>query len=295
MVSKKIDSKGIYSALITPLSSDGTIDEKVLRQLVRFELDHGVEGFYCCGSSGEGLLLTNDERKSIVELVLSECAGQVPVLAHVGSISTKSAVDLAQHAEKAGVAAISAIPPIYYKYSQNEINQYYQDIIDSVNLGVIVYNIPQFTGISFTTANPLLKNERIIGIKHTSMNLYDLERIGTAYPNKILINGHDEIYTSAMSAGATATIGTTVNAFPKLFAQIRAAFDEKDMSKALKLQARLNNAVETFVNTSIFPAAKYAMELQGIPVGECRKPFIGLTDEQKTLVKKAVDNLSDIL
>lgn len=295
MVAHKINPKGIYSAIISPLSSDGGLDEKVLKQLVHFELAHGVEGFYCCGSSGEGLLLSDDERKRLVEIVVGESGGSVPVLAHVGSLSTRSAITLARHAEKTGVSAVSAIPPIYYKYTQAEINQYYQDIIDSVSLGVIVYNIPQFTGISFTTENPLLKNEKIIGIKHTSMNLYDLERIGREHSDKILINGHDEIYVSAMAAGATAIVGTTVNIFPKLFVKIRQAFVSGKMDEARALQHRLNDAIEVFVNTNIFSAAKYAMEIQGVPVGLCRKPFIELTPAQKKLVKEAVEKLSDIL
>lgn len=295
MVAPEINPKGIYSAIISPLSSSGGLNEKVLKQLVQFELAHGVEGFYCCGSSGEGLLLSDDERKRLVEIVVFECGGTVPVLAHVGSLSTRSAIELARHAEKTGVCAVSAIPPIYYKYTQSEINQYYQDIIDAVSLGVIVYNIPQFTGISFTTDNPLLQNKRIIGIKHTSMNLYDLERIGREHSDKILINGHDEIYVSAMAAGATAIVGTTVNVFPKLFAKIRTAFTAGKIDEARALQHRLNDAVEVFVNTNVFSAAKYAMEIQGVPAGPCRKPFIELTAAQKKLVAEAVGKLSDIL
>ncbi|MCR5291030.1 MAG: N-acetylneuraminate lyase [Treponema sp.] len=295
MVKKEPDKKAIYSALVTPFNKNAELDVAVLKKLIRFQLDKGIEGFYCCGSSGEALLLSNDERKKIVEVVLGEVGGQVPVIAHVGSLNTWSAVDLAKHAEKCGISAVSAIPPIYYHYSQAEINQYYKDIADAVSVGVIVYNIPQFTGISFTNANPLLQDKRIIGIKHTSMNLYDLERIGHEYPDKMLINGFDEIFASAMAAGATATIGTMVNVCPKLFMEIRKAFNAGDVKEAHRLQSRLNNLVEVFVNTSVFPAAKYAVTLQGIDVGSCRKPFIPLTEEQKNKVKAAMNEVADII
>lgn len=293
---KELDRTAIYSALITPYNSNGELDTSAIPKVIKFEMDKGVEGFYCCGSSGEALLLTNDERKKLVEAVISETGGQVPVIAHVGSLSTQSAIDLAKHAEKAGVCAVSAIPPIYYHYTQDEINQYYKDIMDSVGIGVIVYNIPQFTGISFTAANPLLQDKRIVGIKHTSMNLYDLERIGRAFPEKMLINGFDEIFMSAFAAGATSTIGTTVNVLPKVFHAIRDAFKAGKNDEAHALQNRLNDFVESVVKASVFPATKYAFELiSGVKVGSCRKPFAPLTAEQKKITEAAVEKIHDML
>ena len=295
MVGKEIDRRAIYSALVTPYDEKGEVSEKLLRALVRFELDKKVEGFYCCGSSGEGLLLSNDERKKIVEVVIDEVAGQVPVIVHVGSLSTQCAVELAVHAEKTGACAVSAIPPIYYHYTQAEINRYYTDIADAVGIGVIVYNIPQFTGISFTTENPLLQNKRIIGIKHTNMNLYELERIGRQCPDKLLINGFDEIYHSALAAGATATIGTTVNCLSPLFHSIRDAFCRGDNAAAHAMQMRLNDVIQAMVSTSVFPAAKYSMELLGVQAGCCRRPFAPLTDGQKKIVRSAMDGVADLL
>ena len=295
MVKKEFLRSGIYSALITPYDKDGAVDAAMLRKLVKYELDKGVEGFYCCGSSGEGLLLSNDERKKIVEIVLAEVGAQVPVVAHVGSLSTQNAVNLAKHAEKAGVCAVSAIPPIYYHYSQDEINAYYLDILQAINIGLIVYNIPQFTGISFTADNPLLKNKRILGIKHTSMNLYDLERIGKLYPEKILINDFDEIYVSSLAAGASATIGTMVNVCPVLHLKIREAFFKGNTEQAHALQSKLNDIVQVFVKASVFPAAKYALALQGFDVGYCRKPFATLTGEHKKSIEFAMRDIADIL
>ena len=293
MVKKALDRSAVYSALLTPYDKHGELNVTMLRKLVRHEADSGVEGFYCCGSSGEGLLLSDDERKTIAEVVLEEA--RVPVMVHVGSLNTRSAIDLAKHAEKAGACAVSAIPPIYYHYSQEEINRYYLDILSAVDIGIIVYNIPQFTGISFTTANPLLKNERVVGIKHTSMNLYDLERIGKAYPEKILINGFDEIYASALAAGATATIGTTVNVCPKLFLAIRNAFAAGKNEKAHDAQCRLNDVIQAFVDTNVFPAAKYALSLQGFDIGPCRKPFAPLSAKQKKIVENAIRDIADVL
>lgn len=295
MVKKEFLRSGIYSALVTPYDKSGEVDLVMLKKLVKYELDKGVEGFYCCGSSGEGLLLSDDERKKIVELVISETSGQVPIVAHVGSLSTQNAVNLAKHAEKAGACTVSAIPPIYYHYSQDEINGYYSDILRAIDIDLIVYNIPQFTGISFTADNPLLKNKRIFGIKHTSMNLYDLERIGKLYPEKILINGFDEIYVSALAAGARATIGTMVNVCPELHLKIRKAFLKGDNEQAHVLQRKLNDVIQVFVKASVFPATKYALTLQGFDVGHCRKPFALLTEEHKKNIESTMCELMDVL
>ena len=293
MVKLPVKTDGIYTALFTPYTADDKVDLKKLRMLLHHEIESGVEGVYCCGSSGEGLLLDTDERKAVIETVADEVGGKLPFIVHTGALSTRTAIDLSRHAEKNGASAVSLIPPIYYHYTMDEIGQYYTDAAAAVNLGVIVYNIPQFTGVSFSKKNAFLASKKIMGIKHTSMNLYDLERIKQAFPDKIIFNGFDEIYLSAMAAGATATIGTTVNVCPKLFKSIREAFRNKDIEKAQKLQHLLNGLIETLVNTSVFPAAKYCLTLQGIDVGSCRKPFAPLTDEQKEMVKKTLDTIRE--
>lgn len=295
MVTKALNPKAIYSALFTPFDKNGDVDVKALEKIIKWEIDKGIEGFYCCGSSGEGIILSQQERELVCEVVSNIAGGSIPFIVHVGSLNTKTSIELAQHAQSKGACAVSAIPPIYYHYTQDEINNYYLDIADSTDLGVIVYNIPQFTGISFTTANPLLSSKKIIGIKHTSMNLYDLERIGRAYPDKVLINGFDEIFLSSMAAGATATIGTTVNFLYPVFAKIREAFNQGDIAKAREIQHRLNDTVQAVVSTSVFPAAKYCLTLLGVDAGICRKPFAPLTDEQKQILKTAMENIADLL
>ncbi|WP_320128230.1 dihydrodipicolinate synthase family protein [uncultured Sphaerochaeta sp.] len=295
MVEKPFKENGIYSALVTPFTKTRELDLPKLKELVRFERSRGVEGFYCCGSSGEGLLLEKTERMAIVETVAKEVGKDIPFIVHTGSLGTREAIALSLHAQECGAAAVSLIPPIYYHYSQKEVNQYYADVIDSIDLGVIVYNIPQFTGISFSKGNPLLENEKVVGIKHTSMNLYELERISQAFPAKTIFNGFDEIWLYSMAAGATATIGTTVNICPRIFGLIREAFEKNDILTAQILQHDLNDFIESLVTTGIFSSTKYCMTLQGIDVGPCRKPFDILDEEQKLQVKQALDKMQKYL
>lgn len=266
----------IWSAMIVPMDDHEAISFETLDRLVEAQIADGVEGFYCCGSSGEGLLLTLEERKQVLERVLKQVNGRVPVISHVGTIRTADAADLAQHAMSAGALAVSMIPPYYYKFSTDEIQGYYEDVMTAVpEAPVIIYNIPQFTGVEFNKGNAwrLLSNDHIVGIKHTSQNLYSLERMHEAFPSKILINGFDEQFLGALSMGATATIGTTVNLFAPLFLKLRDAFLAGDQEGALRLQHAINMRVEETVRIGIFNAMKYGWTLRGIDCGFCRSPF----------------------
>ncbi len=286
----KKDLEKIFSALIIPMNEDESINEKALAGLVRRELEEGVEGFYVCGSSGEGLLLSLEERKRVLEIVIKEAEGRVPVIAHVVTIRTGDAAELARHAQQAGACAVSMIPPYYYHFSMEEITDYYRDILAAVpGLPGIIYNIPQFTGIEFSkdNAGALLSDPNIIGIKHTSQNLYSLERMHDAYPEKVLFNGFDEQFVAACQMGATAAIGTTVNLFAPLFLEARKLLAEGRNQEAHQVQKQINARVELMCSVGIFSATKYLMTLRGIPCGSCRRPFAPLTREQQKVLEEA--------
>lgn len=280
--------RGVFSALITPMRANGQIQYTALEELVELQLSEGVEGFYVCGSSGEALLLSTMERKMVLNAVQKSVGGRVPVLAHVGTIRTDEAIDLAKHAADVGVDAISLIPPYYYRFSMDEICGYYEDVAAAVpGMPVILYNIPQFTGVSFHKDNAarLLDNPQFIGVKHTSQNLYDLERIHSAYPDKVLFNGFDEQFLAALSMGAVATIGTTVNVFAPLFVKLKQYFLEGKIDAARVEQTHINANVEAMLKVGIFNAVKYACTLKGIDCGSCRSPFRPLSAEDQETVR----------
>ncbi|NDK31111.1 dihydrodipicolinate synthase family protein [Nesterenkonia haasae] len=275
MVAPADELHRIFSALITPTREDESVDYGVIEKLVEGQIARGVEGFYCCGSSGEGPLLTLQERRQVVRTVVQSAAGRVPVIAHVGSPRTADATALALAASKDGATAVSAVPPYYYGYNPGEIEQYYRAILAASDLPVILYNIPQFTGVSFDHNNSaaLFSEPRVIGLKHTEHNLYVLERLRSAHPEKVFLNGFDEIYLSALAAGATATVGTTVNIQPELFLAVRRNFDAGDMKEAQRVQSQINHVVETLVTHGVFTATKYVVSLQGYATSGCRAPF----------------------
>lgn len=285
--------KRIFSALELPMHPDETVETAALKQVLEYELEIGVEGFYCMGSSGEALLLSLEERKAALEQILAVVDSRVPVIAHVGTVRTQDAIDLARHAAETGADAISMIPPYYYKFTMDEIIRYYEDVLAAVdNIGVIVYNIPQFTGIEFNKDNAgrLLGNPRVIGVKHTSTNLYSLERMKSAYPDKVFFNGFDEQFLGALAMGADATIGTTVNVFAPLFVALRERFQAGDFSGAQQLQHQINTYVEEMCRVGIFSAVKYILTKRGVPCGACRRPFHPLTESERLRLDQMLEH-----
>ncbi|WP_312925983.1 dihydrodipicolinate synthase family protein [Atlantibacter hermannii] len=284
MVSEKWQAfRGIISAVVTPMHADESVNYAALETLAHAQLARGVEGFYCCGSSGEGPLLRFDERKQVLATLVNAAQGKVPVIAHVGTPRTQDAVELAKSAEQDGASAVSLVPPYYYKYSREEIIAYYRRVLDAISIPVILYNIPQFTGVELDslTAEALLGDEQVLGVKHTSHNLYSLERMIARYPDKVFFNGFDEIFLSSLAAGATATVGTTVNLQPELFLALRTVFRQGDIPKAQRLQQQINEVVENLVARGVFQSAKYLAGKGVVDTGPTREPFVALTATQR--------------
>ena len=274
--------RGIFPALVTPYKKNGEVNEKSLREIININIEKGVTGFYVNGSASETFLLSLEEKKQIIDIVADEVKGRKIVIVHVGSISTREAVALAKHGAKGGVDGISALPPFYYKFSFPEIKGYYQDIMDSVNLPMIVYNIPTLTGVQFSMEQfcELLEDERVIGVKHTSMNLCEIERF-QVHTNKFILSGYDDIFLGGLSMGAIGAIGTTFNVMAEKYIVIQKHFMEGNIEEAFSLQREVNHVIEVLMRVGLSQGVKYGLEKQGIECNGCRKPFKELSAEDK--------------
>lgn len=272
--------KGIFPALVTPYNDKGDIHEDSLRSIVRMNLEKGVKGFYVNGSTAESFLLHMEERKRMIDIVTNEAKGQATIIYHVGSIRTDDSVEMAKYGEKLGVDAISAIPPFYYQFSFEEIKEYYQTIIESVNVPMILYNFPANSGVKISMEHfyQLLEDERIIGVKHTSMNLFELERF--KHKGKILFNGHDEVFLAGLTMGADGGIGSTYNLMAEKFIQIYHLFLENNIQESTKIQIEANNVIEALVKVGVNQGIKYGLEKMGIVCNGCREPFKRLKEEE---------------
>ena len=274
---------GIFPALITPFDESERIDEKALRRLLSFLIDKGVQGFYACGSTSEAFLLTTEERKRLLEIVLDETRGRVPVICHIGAISTAQAVDFGKHAVKAGAAAVSAIPPFYYKFSLEELKAHYLEILKEVDLPLIPYNFPTQSGVTIGIDNfgEVLRNDKVIGVKHTSSDFFSLDRMKNCGKKLVLFNGFDEMFLAGLAMGADGAIGSTYNFMPERFLAIYKLYNEGKTVEARRLQSEANEIIKVVLDSGSLAAHKYLLTLRGIDCGICRKPFKRLTDEAK--------------
>ena len=271
---------GILPALVTAFDENG-VDTKTTGKLVDKLLGAGVDGMYIGGSTGEMVLQSVAERKALLECVIEAAAGRGAMIAHIGAMTTADTVELAKHAKTAGADAVSSVTPLYYKYTFREIKNYYQRIADAAELPVIIYNIPALTGtvLSGDQLCELLSIPGIGGMKFTSSDFYQLERLRTAFPDHIFYNGSDEMLLSGLAAGADGGIGTTYNYQPERMVNIRKAFLANDIKGARKLQSEANQTIEVILRNGVLVSTKKLLELMGMPVGVCREPIMPLTDE----------------
>lgn len=272
--------KGIFPALITPYNDKGEIHEDSLRNIVRMNLVKGVKGFYVNGSTAESFLLHMEERKRLIDIVMDEAKGKATIIYHVGSIRTDDSVEMAHYGNKLGVDAISAIPPFYYQFGFEEIKEYYQSIIESVKVPMILYNFPANSGVNLSMDHfyQLLEEKRIIGVKHTSMNLFELERFKKK--GKMVFNGHDEVFLAGLSMGADGGIGSTYNLMAEKFIQIYNLFHENRIQEAAKIQIEANNVIEALIKVGVNQGIKYGLEKMGVTCNGCREPFKRLNEEE---------------
>ena len=274
--------RGVFPALLTPFDKSGAVNYGALRALVRWSLDKGVNGFYVCGSTSEAFLLTNEERKKILETVRDETAGKAAVIAHVGGIGQDMAVDLARHAKAAGADAVSSVPPFYYGFSFEEIKSYYFALAD-VGLPVVLYNFVPAGGAKLTMGHftEFLSDPRFLGVKHTSSDFFLLERLKAFRSDAVIFNGYDEMFLSGLVAGADGGIGSTYNCMAEKYVAIEKAFRAGDIAAAQAEQKRANAVIASLLECGVIPGCKVLCRHLGYDLGACRKPFRELTEEEE--------------
>lgn len=286
---RKMD--GICAALLTPFHEDGKVNHAALKRQVRHLISQGIDGFYVCGSTGEAFLLSQEERKAVLETVCEENNGEKYVIAHVGQISTDAALDLGLHAKGAGVDAVSSISPFYYKFSTEEIKKYYLDLLNGIGLPFFIYNFPAFSGFSLTLEllDELCQNKHIAGVKFTASDFFQLERMKEAHPELVVWNGYDEMLLSGLSAGADGGIGSTYNVLCVAVHRIYDAFRAGDLQRAQAYQHIVNDMISVISKYGVFPSIKAILGFEGIDFGSCRRPFAPVSEEGRNALKAAYD------
>ncbi len=286
----KLNIRGMIPAFITPFKEDGSVNLAAAKEHAARLVEMGANSLYVCGSSGEMILLSVDERKALLEAVLEAVPKGFPIIAHIGAANPADAFELAKHAESVGVDAISSVTPFYFKYSFGEIKSYYEKIARLVSTPMIIYNIPMLSGstLSLRQLRELLSIEGVAGMKFTSSDYYSFERLRRSFPDKVFYNGSDEMVLSGLAMGADGGIGTNYNTMIGKFAKLYKLFLANDMAGALAVQNEINDVIEEMFKYNFLPAVKYLVAECGCDCGKCRDPFVDLTDEEKKTLKEAV-------
>ena len=281
--------------MLTPFCADDCVDTKGLCELAEFLLGTGINGLYLCGSTGEGLLMTEAERCLTVETVVNQVRGRVPVIVHVGAPATVMSERLAHHARLAGADAVASIPPFYYAVGKKEIMEHYRRIKQSAGLPLILYNIPGATQVDLgaSLVQELYDENIAQGLKYTSYDQLSFrEIVESCGPDLNVLAGPDEMLLPFLLMGAQGGIGTTYNLTPELFLSLFAAWQEGDLDQARALQYQVDRVILVIRKYGVVPAVKAAMRMRGVDCGNPRAPLLPLTEE---MADKLVDELHQVI
>jgi len=266
---------GVSPALVTPFTKDEEVDEAALRALVQFVLPH-VDGVVPCGTTGEFNYLTPDEHKTVIEIVVDEVAGRVPVIAGAGAASTGQAIQLARAAQEAGADACLVVTPYFLHPSDKGIYQHFYELAKAVDLPIILYNIPQVVDayLPREVIEDLADIPNIVALKDSSGNLtYTMEVLEMTQGRLVVLVGHDEVVLPALAGGCSGMILASAQVFPEVWQQVLAAVERGDMDAARALQFSVQKLARIFCRHGGGVAVKAALNMMGVKVGAPRRPL----------------------
>ena len=282
--------RGIFPALLTPFDSCDNINFKALEELIEYNLNKGVNGFYVGGSTAEAFMLTDEERLNIYKTVKKIVGDRCTLIAHIGCISTKQTINFGKYVQKLGYDAVSSVAPFYYKFSFEELKNHYFQVVENVALPMIIYNFPAFSGVNLTAENlkEFLEDERFIGVKHTSNDFFALEQFKSAFPNKIFYNGYDEMFLAGLSMGADGGIGSTYNFMAEKFIKMYELFKQGNLTECYEIQQNVNKIISALIKVGVFQGEKAILDMLGFNFGDVRSPFKPITKEQYKFLEETV-------
>ena len=286
----KTSFRGSFTALVTPFKN-GSVDQAALRGLVDWQIAEGTAGLVPVGTTGESPTLSHEEHHQVVEWCVEQSHGRVPVVAGSGSNSTREAVDLARHAEKAGADAVLVVTPYYNKPTQEGLYQHYKVINDAIGIPIIIYNIPgrSVIDMSVDTMKRLFELKNIAGVKDATANMVRVSQQRAALGADFnQLSGEDATALGFMAHGGHGCISVTSNVAPRLCAEFQNSCLKGDYASALKLQDKLMPLhTALFIETNPAPA-KYALSLLGKCAETVRLPMVPVAEKTRAAVREAM-------
>lgn len=286
--------KGLYTALLVSFDEKGQINEKGTREIIRYNIDvMKVDGLYVGGSTGENFLLSFEEKKRIFEIAHDEAQGELKLIAQVGALNFQEAKKLAVLAEGLGYDALSSVTPFYYKFSFEEIKNYYFELSELTSLAMIIYSIPFLTGVEMGLEEfaELFENEKIVGVKYTTADFYLLQQLRERFPDHLIFSGFDEMLLPALSLGVDGAIGSTFNIQAPLARKVFESVEKADLDSARYYQEQMNQVISSLLQAGLYPCLKEILKLAGVDAGELRFPMQSANEKQKQSAKAIHANL----
>ena len=292
-------TKGLIAAPYTPLKKDGSLNPDAVKKYADLLIRNDVKGAFVCGSSGEGLSLTVEERKALAKQWVIHGKGKLKIIIHIGHTSIKESQELAAHASAIGASAIASIEPIYYLGAwMEDLVDYYRELSSAApGLPFYSYYIPVLTRYQTDYVDfckrAIEEIPDFVGVKYTNNNLFEFAQLIKRFGDKIdLLFGSDELLINAMASGAEGAVGSTYNFMPSLYNELMENFEKGRIEKARELQIISQNIINLMPeNNGSIVFGKAIMNLLGIDCGPNRMPLKNLTDKQLSTLEKKLKDL----
>ncbi|MDH5482098.1 MAG: 4-hydroxy-tetrahydrodipicolinate synthase [Candidatus Bathyarchaeota archaeon] len=287
---------GIFVPHVTPFAPDGNIDEEALRTCVSFWVEGGVSGLVPCGSNGEAPYLSREERMRVIKIVIDEVNGKVPVIAGTGSMSTRETILFTKDAKDLGADAALVVTPFYFKLSNREVREHYSALFEAVDLSVILYSVPKFTGFSLepsVISQIASKYDNVVGVKDSGGSIDNIVEIIRLVGDRIsVLAGAASVTLPTLMLGGTGAVIAVANVYPKMCSDLYKAFKRSDYEEAKELQRRISYINEVLVKRhNQLSAIKTALQLRGLPSGYPRRPALPLDDEERKDIENLLKNM----
>jgi 4-hydroxy-tetrahydrodipicolinate synthase len=284
---------GVGTALITPFTRDGSVDEAAVKRLARRQIEGGVHFLSPCGTTGEAPTLTHRDKLRVVELVVGEAKGKVPVLAGAGGYDTREAIELARDMERVGADGLLSVTPYYNKPTQEGLYQHFKAIAEATSLPIVLYNVPSRTSVNMSPETTIRLSEirTIVGIKEYADLPQMSQIISGAREDFIVLSGDDPVTVAAMAVGARGVVSVASNEAPAEMAQIVELCEKNDFAAARKLHHWLLPLLQVnFVETNPIPC-KAAMAAMGLIEENYRLPMVPPSPAARNKIIQVLQNL----
>lgn len=292
--------QGIFPAFYACYDKNGEVSPEKVCSLTKHFIAKGVKGVYVCGSSGECIYQSVEDRKITLENVMKEARGKLTVIAHVACNNTKDSMELARHAESLGVDAIAAIPPIYFRLPEYSIAAYWNAISSAApKTDFIIYNIPQLAGTALTQSllQEMLKNPQVKGVKNSSMPVQDIQIFKSlGGKNFTVFNGPDEQLISGRIMGADGGIGGTYGVMPELILKENELINDMKLDEARNIQYDINAIIYTLCSGrgNMYAMIKEVLRInENLDIGGVREPLTNLVSSDFDIAQKAASMIRE--